>query len=376
MAYLIDTTLRDGEQAAGVAFNLPQKLAIARALAGIGIPEIEVGIPAMGAREQRHVGEIVGLNLPLKVLTWGRSHRLDLEAAARTGADGFHFSLPASPIHQRMMGWDGNRVFREMERIAVLAKDAFSYFSIGAQDASRAEPLFLREFARAASELGAKRLRYADTVGILHPSLTEVRIRELRNTFAGEIEFHGHNDLGMAVANSLAALLAGADAASVTVNGLGERAGNAALEELAVAGLRAARLDLGVRIAGLVEVSRIVEEASGLGLRAGKPVVGRQAFRHESGIHVRGLLQDRSTYEAIHAEEVGAVTPRFEVGRHSGVAAVEEMARRQGEGLSKDRARALVPLVRAGAERLGRALTEDEFSLLLATARGVETGTA
>lgn len=338
MPYLIDTTLRDGEQAAGVAFNLPQKLAIARALSGIGIPEIEVGIPAMGVREQMHVAEIVGLGLPLRVLTWGRAHPADLDAAARTGADGFHFSLPASPIHQRMMGWDGQKVFVEMERIAGLARDAFGYFSVGAQDASRADPVFLREFVIAAEGLGVRRIRYADTTGVLHPMETELRIRELRNAFGGEIEFHGHNDLGMAVANSLAAILAGAAAASVTVNGLGERAGNAALEELAMAARRSADLDLGLRITGLVDLSRIVEEASGVGLRAGKPIVGRQAFRHESGIHVRGLLADRETYESIHAEEVGAKEPFFEIGRHSGVAAVRAMAERLGEGISRERA--------------------------------------
>lgn len=359
--YLIDTTLRDGEQAAGVVFALSEKLNIARELDALGIPELEVGIPAMGANERAHIRMIASANLKCKILTWGRATVEDLRAAMGSGADGFHFSLPASALHQRIWKKDSAWVFRTMESISRIAADHFEYFTIGAQDASRADADFLKYFMEAAQTYGAKRIRYADTTGRLNPLQTFEIIQKLRATGEIEIEFHGHNDLGMATGNSVAALMAGANCASVTVNGLGERAGNAPLEEVAAALLCSEKIDLGLDISRLASVSDLVARVSNRRLKWDKPVTGLGSFTHESGIHCSGQMQDTESYEVISPEALGHTRPKHVIGRHSSTRALIEAAARIGWQLNQIHAEQLLPLVRESATALGRALNDAEL---------------
>ena len=363
--YLIDTTLRDGEQAAGVVFTLTEKLAIARMLAEAGVPELEVGIPAMGDGEVAHVGMIVAQQLPCKILTWGRASLSDLAAAARTGAQGFHFSLPVSQSHLRAWRKDTDWVFQTLHEIASEARCQFEYFSVGAQDASRADVGFLREFIAAAESTGAKRVRIADTVGCLNPLTAQALFQELRRGTHIQLEFHGHNDLSMAVGNTVSAMLAGADCASVTVNGLGERAGNAALEEVAVALKHSAGIQLPLEFKHFTALSEKVASASGRRLRPEKPVTGEASFLHESGIHCRGLLDDRETYETVSPAEVGRGSTEFVIGRHSGSASVVHVAAKLGLPVSRAIAESLLPAIRRRAEELGRGLSMAEFRALL-----------
>lgn len=318
-AWFVDTTLRDGAQAAGVAFSPGEQARIARSLAAAGVREMEVGIPSAG-EHVRHEIDAVAMAAPeIFRLGWCRARRDDLAAARRCAVHGVHISFPVSDLHLEAWRKPRTWVLETLRDLVGEAAGEFAYVTVGAQDASRADAGFLREFCHAVSESPAIRLRLADTVGVLNPRRTAALVSGAVAALRGRlVEIHAHNDLGMATANTIVAWECGARCLSTTVNGLGERAGNAAFAEVAAA-LRVAcgtAADLDLR--ELYALSALVAGASRRTVASTMPVVGEDVFTHATGIHLSGLASDARTYEPFAPELVGHAASRRLFGPQSG----------------------------------------------------------
>jgi homocitrate synthase NifV len=358
-----DTTLRDGEQTAGVVFANKEKVRIARLLDEIGVHQIEAGIPAMGGDERDVIEEIAHLGLQASVLGWNRANVPDIRQSLDCGVDAIAISLATSDIHiETKLMKDRAWVLDTIRECVAFAKSERPdlYVSVNAEDASRTEIGFLIEYAKAAKAEGADRLRFCDTIGIMEPFRTFQLIKHLVEETGLEIEMHTHNDFGMAVANAIAGIHAGATWVNVTVSGLGERAGNAALEEVVMALKYIEDLDLEMDTQRFREIGEYVMAAAGRTIPVWKSVIGTNMFAHESGIHADGVIKNPKTYEVFSPDEVGLVR-QIVIGKHSGGKAIQLKFHEYGIELSKEEAAELLPKVRTMAIELKRALFDKEL---------------
>jgi homocitrate synthase NifV len=303
----------------------------------------------------------VDLGLDCSVLGWNRAVISDVQHSLDCGVDAVAVSISASDIHiQNKLRKDRQWVLDAVKRSTDFAKDHRLYVSVNAEDSSRADPEFLVEFARTAKEHGADRLRYCDTVGMMDPFRIKDQVKMLIDEVGLPIEMHTHNDFGMATANALAGIRAGATYVNTTVNGLGERAGNAALEEVVMALKYLDGQDIGIDTTRLRELAEYVSQASGRFLPTWKAIVGDHIFTHESGIHADGVLKDPQNYEAFPPEAVG-LTRQLVIGKHSGSAAVVHKFREFGIDLRRQEAAEILELARSMSVELKRPLFDKEL---------------
>ena len=366
MSGLIDSTLREGAQSPCVMFTLAQKKAIARIVAAIGIEEIELGV---ASNQDPDLQELVAacrqIAGQLRLALWSRCRPEDIRVAACLRPDVLSLSLPASERHiVKRLGKTGSWVLVRLKDSVRLARElGIDYISLGLEDASRADQTFLAEMIGVAVACGVRRIRFADTVGVLTPSATGVLISTFRRRYPDlELAFHAHNDFGLATANALSALEAGAEWTDVTTLGLGERAGCARLEEL-VALLTLVKKEKVYRVEQLPELCALVAEVAGRMIAGHHPAVGKAIFTCESGLHVQGLLNDPVSYEPFPPERVHA-SRTIMLGAKSGARAVAGYLASLGLIASAQSLPNIVHDIRKLAIVLGRPLNEVEVRRL------------
>ncbi|HBI14645.1 MAG TPA: pyruvate carboxyltransferase [Desulfobulbaceae bacterium] len=367
MPNLIDTTLREGAQTPGVLFSLMQKIAIGKAVAAVGIEEIEAGTAtALDGELAELLPALRDMEFPPRLALWCRCRSEDILHAGKLRPDVLSLSLPSSERHIRArLGKNRAWVLTRLKESMRLARDmGITHLSLGVEDASRTEEAFLAELIATAAASGVERIRLADTVGVLTPGAAAALVARQRQLHpAIEFAFHGHNDFGMATANAVSALEAGAQWADVSVLGLGERAGCPRLEEVAalltlVLGTKSYHLEQ------LASLSRLVAEASGRAIPANQPLVGNTVFSCETGLHVHGLLADPATYEPFPPEILNS-SRTILLGAKSGRKAVSGYFSRLGTPVSPDILPKLTGRIRSLATRLGRPLRPEEITDLV-----------
>jgi len=365
---LEDTTLRDGEQAPGVAFDLPTKLRILDLLVAAGVRWVEAGIPAMGGEELDSVKAMLGRHDGVRLVAWNRGVKEDVQQSLDLGFTAVHIGLPASTIHlEKSLRKDRSWLLERARELISYAKDRGAFVSISAEDIGRSEISFLQEYAGVVHAAGADRLRLSDTIGILRPDQYAERVRKVGEAAPIDTQCHAHNDFGLAVANTLAGLEAGARYFHVTVNAIGERAGMPDLAQTALALKQLYDRDLGLDLTKLPALSEAVAQASKAPLPPWTPVLGANVFSHESGIHTNGMLRDSATFEPFAPELLGQER-KLVIGKHSGRAHLEAVLKEQGHEPTPDELSRLLESVRKEAIRRGSALQPSDLVDLYAPA--------
>ncbi len=346
---ICDVTLRDGEQTPGVVFTEEEKIAIAEKLDSIGIEVIEAGFPVVSKTEEAIVRKIAHLGLDARICCLARAVAKDIDTALKCDVDFVSIFIATSDLHLK---YKYRKTFEEATSCALdvldYAKDHGLTVRFAAEDATRTEINNLKSIFKAAEEHRADYISIADTVGILNPSTAFYLVSEIKKTVKTKVCIHCHNDLGMAVANTISGAEAGAFQLHTTVNGIGERCGNAALEELLVS----LRVLYGIErydVSHLMGLSKLVEQYSGIPIPRTKSIVGANAFSHESGIHVAAVLEEPMTYELFAPEMVGGKREII-IGKHTGSKALKSVIQKMGYNLTQEQMYMLLDKVKKCSE--------------------------
>ncbi|MEM3062689.1 MAG: 2-isopropylmalate synthase [Nitrososphaerota archaeon] len=367
---IFDTTLRDGEQTPGVSLTPEEKLIIAKQLDKLGVDVIEAGFPATSKGEIEAIKLIANENLKAEICALSRTTKSDIDSVIDCNIKSIHLFIATSDIHLKYK--------LEMTREQVLEKaiEAIDYskahgltIEFSAEDATRTNIDFLKKFYETVCKAGADRINVPDTVGIMTPKKFYDLILELKKVTDKPISVHCHNDFGMAVANSLAGIEAGATQIHVTINGLGERAGNAALEEI-VANLEILYgYKTNIKTNLIYETSKLVSQLTGIYVQPNKAIVGENAFAHESGIHTHGVIKNPLTYEPIPPEFVGA-SRRIIVGKHAGSHGLKESLKNIGFDVSDEQLSEILKRVKDLGDK-GKKVTDADLQVITETVLGM-----
>jgi 2-isopropylmalate synthase len=366
---IFDTTLRDGEQSPGVSLTFDDKVEIAKQLALLGVDSIEAGFPASSDGEKKVVKEIVHQKLDTEIIALSRCNRKDIEAAIEADVPAIHVFIPTSPVQMKYA------VNMTPEQVIEAAVDSIEYVKkhglvceFSPMDATRTQPAFLKQICQAAEKAGMDRLNVPDTVGIMIPRTMGKLIEDLTKVVKTTISVHCHDDFGMAVANSLAAVEAGATQVHSTINGLGERAGNASLEEIVMSLHMLYKLKTRVNTRLLYSTSRMVASLTGLQVQANKAIVGENAFAHESGIHTRGVTVKPLTFEPIKPETVGR-TRKLVAGKLAGTRGIKAELEEIGIHPSDEQLKEIVQRVKNLGDK-GKMVTDADLLALTSAVMG------
>jgi 2-isopropylmalate synthase len=357
---VFDTTMRDGEQTPGVSLTTEDKVQIAGALSDLGVDYIEAGFPASSPGEVESIRRISSMGLKSSIVGLARCVEGDLGAAVDAGCDMVHVFIGTSPTHRKYkLGMGKADVMDAAQRSIQYVLDRGVRVHFSPEDACRTEPDYLMSVCEMADSMGASHINIPDTVGVMTPAAMGKLIGDIKGRVKTPLAVHCHNDFGMAVANTVSAILAGATVAHTTINGLGERAGNASMEQVVLAAKLIHGIGSNIKNKRIWETSRLVERLTGIKVMPNFPIVGGNAFAHEAGIHVHGIIKNARTYEAIKPEYVGT-TRRIVMGKHVGKSAVREKLKAYDVRVTEKTADDIARKIKHLAD-MGKKVTEEDL---------------